>query len=77
MGVNTITPGGTDFTISDTINGVAVQANISIAANSTIGDVLSNIKTAIDSARKPPEQSRPERHRLSAHNWRPRETASN
>jgi flagellin-like hook-associated protein FlgL len=50
VGVNTITPGGTDFTISDTINGTAIQANISIAANSTIGDVLSNIKTAIDSA---------------------------
>jgi flagellin-like hook-associated protein FlgL len=50
VGVNTATPGGTDFTISETVNGAAVQVPVSIAGDSTVGDVLASINAAAQSA---------------------------
>ena len=50
VGVNTVTPGGTDFTISETINDATVKVPVSIAGDSTVGDVLQSINAAINTA---------------------------
>ena len=50
VGVNTITPGGTDFTISDTMNGSTVQVPVSIAGDATVGDVINSINAAAQAA---------------------------
>jgi flagellin-like hook-associated protein FlgL len=53
VGVNTATPGGTDFTISQTLPGSppnTVQVAVSIAGDTTVGDVLQTINTAAQAA---------------------------
>ena len=50
VGVNTVTPGGTDFTISETVNGATVQVPVSIAGDSTVGDVINSINAAAQAA---------------------------
>ncbi len=50
VGVNTATPGGIDFTISETINGSTVQVPVSIAGDSTVGDVINSIDSAAQTA---------------------------
>ncbi len=53
VGVNTAMPGGTDFTISDTLgspSGQTVQVPVSIAGDTTVGDVLNSINAAAQAA---------------------------
>ena len=53
VGVNTDTTGGTDFTISQTTSGATpstVQVAVSIAGDSTVGDVLQSINDAAETA---------------------------
>jgi flagellin-like hook-associated protein FlgL len=50
VGANTITQGGTDFTISETINGATVQVPVSIAGDTTVGSVIDSINTAAQTA---------------------------
>ena len=47
VGVNTLTAGGTDFTISETSStGSSVEVPVSIAGDKTVGDVIDSINTA-------------------------------
>jgi flagellar hook-associated protein 3 len=49
VGLNTATPGGNDFTISQTLPGsppTTVQVAVSVAGDKTVGDVLQTINTA-------------------------------
>ena len=53
VGVNTVTAGGTDFTISETLDnppGTSIQVPVSIAGDTTVGDVINSINTAAQSA---------------------------
>lgn len=53
VGVNTANPGGADFTISQTLPGSpasTVQVNVSIAGDTTVGDVLNSINTTAQAA---------------------------
>jgi flagellar hook-associated protein 3 len=53
VGVNTASPGGTDFTVSETFAGPPssnVSFNVSIAGDTTVGDVLQSIDTAAQNA---------------------------
>jgi len=53
VGVNTVTAGGTDFTISETINGAVVQVPVSIAGDTTIGGTgINNVLYSINTAAK-------------------------
>ncbi len=53
VGLNTATPGGNDFTISQTLPGApptTVQVAVSVAGDATVGDVLQSINTAAQAA---------------------------
>ena len=51
VGVNTVTAGGTDFTISETLGGgTTVAVPVSIAGAATVGDVIQAINTAAQTA---------------------------
>ena len=50
VGVNTVASGGTDFTIGETIDGAAVQVPVSIAGDTTVGDVINTINAAAQAA---------------------------
>lgn len=49
VGIDTVSPGGTDFTIAETLPGspaTTVQVPVSIAGDSSVGDVLQTINSA-------------------------------
>ncbi|MGO9115625.1 MAG: flagellar hook-associated protein FlgL [Thermoguttaceae bacterium] len=53
VGVNTAAPGGTDFTISETVDnppGTTIQVPVSIAGDLTVGDVITSINNAAQAA---------------------------
>jgi flagellin-like hook-associated protein FlgL len=53
VGRNTATPGGSDFTISQTLPGApptTVQVDVSVAGDTTVGDVIQSINTAAQAA---------------------------
>ena len=53
VGLNTATPGGNDFTISQTLPGTpptTVQVAVSIAGDTSVGDVMQTINTAAQTA---------------------------